>query len=579
VKKLLGSGLLQSRYPLAVASGLVLAASFPKPGIAGFAWVAPGLMLLAALGLRGAEPLRVGYVAALTHYLASLYWLLFIPFRWHGIPIAPAVGWLLLGAFLAIFPAVWIWLVNPQRAATSGPAQTRPLPPGSILPFTGLPKTWGQRVAWALLGAAAWVAMEMILARIFSGFPWNLLGTTQYRLIPLIQVASFTGVYGVSFLLVWFSLSLLSAGLLLIRAPDRRLGWIGEIFLPVMVIAILFNLGFRHTRNEVQPGRTVRITCVQPSIPQTLIWDPERDDERFAGVVRLTEQALTNKADIVIWPESAVPKLIRYDTNTFNAITGLARKHKVWIILGSDDAERRPGSPDPQAANYFNSSFLISPEGRLETRYIKRNLVIFGEYVPLRGWLPFLKFFTPVEGGFTAGTRSVPFDLGDLDVQTSVLICFEDVFPQVARTDVEPRTDFLVNLTNDGWFGRSAAQWQQATTALFRTVENGVPLVRVCNNGLTCWIDRFGRLRQILRDTQGSVYGEGFMLVELPLPPAGLDHALTFYTRHGDWFGWGCCAVTGVMLVSRGLSARRPAGGDVLETGSSKTDGASARLA
>jgi apolipoprotein N-acyltransferase len=570
VKKFLGSGLLQSRYPLAIASGFVLAASFAKPGIAGFAWVAPGLMALAASGLRGWEALRVGYVAALTHYLASLYWLLFIPFRWHGIPIAPAVGWLLLGAFLALFPAAWTWLVTPRRPATAEPEPPRPLSPGSILAVSGLPKTWGRRAGWALCGAVAWVAMEMVLARIFSGFPWNLLGTTQYRLIPLIQVAAFTGVYGVSFLLVWFSLCLLSAGLLLIRAPDRRLGWIGEIVVPVLVIAIIFNLGFRHTQNDAEPGRTVRITCVQPSIPQTLIWDPEKDDERFSGVVRLTEQALTNKTDIVIWPESAVPKLIRYDTNTFGAISSLARRHKVWMILGSDDAEPRPGSRDPQATDYFNSSFLISPEGRLETRYIKRNLVIFGEYVPLRGWLPFLKYFTPVEGGFTPGTRSVPFDLGGLDVQTAVLICFEDVFPHVARTDVEPGTDFLVNLTNDGWFGRSAAQWQQAITALFRTVENGVPMVRVCNNGLTCWIDRFGRMRQIFRDTRGSVYGEGFMLVELPLPPAGVDHTLTFYTRHGDWFGWGCCAVTGAMLVFRGLSARRRAAVKALDEGSSR---------
>ena len=186
---------------------------------------------------------------------------------------------------------------------------------------------------------------------------------------------------------------------------------------------------------------------------------------------------------------------------------------------------------------------------------MKRNLVIFGEYVPLRRWLPFLKYLTPIEGGFTPGTTAVPFYLESLQVKTQVLICFEDIFPHFARAEAEPDIDLLVNLTNDGWFGEGAAQWQQAASGLFRAVENRLPLVRCANNGLTCWVDSRGFLREIFHDESGSVYGKGFLTAAIPLLPKGVPHTLTFYTRHGDWFGWSCIGIAGLMLVRSFTSA------------------------
>jgi len=132
-----------------------------------------------------------------------------------------------------------------------------------------------------------------------------------------------------------------------------------------------------------------------------------------------------------------------------------------------------------------------------------------------------------------------------------VLICFEDIFPHLAREYVDDDTDFLVNLTNNGWFGESAAQWQHAASALFRAVENGVPLLRCTNNGLTCWIDQHGRLRQILRDSRGTIYGAGFMTAEIPLLGIGQRHGRTFYNQHGDLFGWGCVGVAALMLLRK----------------------------
>ena len=551
MQKLWVNSLVRSRYWLAIGAGFLWTAAFPNIEIAGLAWLAPGLMIAAALGSGGGERFRLGYVAGLVHYLSMLYWLLLIPYRWLGIPFGPGLGWLSLSAFLALFPAVWVELVTPRTRgishdATGGARQSLAEGLGGVLP-----RNWVLRLGWACAGAAVWVAWEMVLARVLGGFPWALLGVSQYRLTPLIQISSVTGVYGVSFLVVWLSLSLVCAGVMVIQRPTARSVWLVEVFLPVLVVAALFNAGLRHIRHSEPSGRSLKVALVQPSIPQTLIWDASKDAERFQELVRLSEQALTNKVDVLLWPEAAVPKLLRYDKETFEAITGLARQHGVWMIIGSDDAEPHRNRSNLDEADYFNSSFLVSPKGELMDRYVKRNLVIFGEYVPLRRWLPFLKYLTPIEGGFTAGTEPIPFHLRTLGITAQVLICFEDVFPQLAREETRPETDLLINLTNDGWFGEGAAQWQQAATGLFRTVENHLPLVRCANNGLTCRVDANGILREIFRDPAGSVYGKGFLITEIPLRPEGSNESPTFYTRHGDWFGWTASAVALVVVLLR----------------------------
>lgn len=549
-----------SRYPYAALAGLALALSFPNASVAGLAWIAPGLILTATIGRTGAEVIRIGYWAGLAHYLGSLYWLLNIPFRWHGIPLAPAVGWLALSSFLALFIAGWVWLMN-RLASPRSPREWAGLAAGAVSPedrlggqgLRFLAQGWSARLLWCLTGAAAWVALEMCLARVFGGFPWNVLAASQFRMTPLLQIASVTGVYGVSFLIVWFSLALVAAGTQLVRQPFNRSHLVLELALPGLVVALVFNWGVRQLRPAAEPERFLHVTLVQPSIQQTLIWDPGSDDARLRELIDLSRQALTNTTDLLLWPEAAVPKLLRYDQEVFEAITGLARNHRVWMIIGADDAQPRTDKPDQ--ADYFNSSFLVGPDGALRATYKKQALVIFGEYIPLSRWLPFLKWFTPIQGGFTPGTGPVPFHLPDLDLTTSVLICYEDIFPRLGRRAAQTGADFLVNLTNDGWFGEGAAQWQQAVTALFRAIENRMPLIRATNNGLTCWIDAQGRIREYFTDARGSIYGPGFLRVELPLAPHPAA-GRTFYQRHGDWFGWTCVGWT-LLAVAVALASRR----------------------
>ena len=372
---------------------------------------------------------------------------------------------------------------------------------------------------------------------------------------------------------------------MLFRRPVNRYAWQAETFLPLAVVAGLFAVGFAQMKAPDPSAATLRITLVQPSIPQTLIWDPNESTNRFQQLLDRSERALTNQTDLLIWPEAAVPES---DEATFVAITNLIRTHRVWLIFSADSVEWRPNPKSRDDFDVFNAAFLFDPEGRFRNVYHKQKLVIFGEYIPLVRWLPFIKWFTPITGSFAAGTRAVPFEMdikterrpparheSDATVtvigsdtsfpggsphqriKTSTLICYEDIFPQIAREYAQDDTDFLVNLTNDGWFGEGAAQWQQAAAAIFRAVENGLPLVRCSNNGLTCWADANGRLHDLFKDSTGSVYGPGAVTIALPV---GEKREPTFYHRHGDCFGWGCVGLTGILLVTRLSGQRRKTG-------------------
>jgi apolipoprotein N-acyltransferase len=226
----------------------------------------------------------------------------------------------------------------------------------------------------------------------------------------------------------------------------------------------------------------------------------------------------------------------------------LAEAKADWVF-GSDDV-----SEGEEGRRLYNAAFHLQADGSLQPPYRKRRLVAFGEYVPLASWLPFLKWLTPIGEGFAAGNRPVAFRLG-ADVLASPVICFEDVFPQGIRDHVAPDTDFVLVLTNDGWFSESAAQWQHTAAAVFRSVENGVALVRACNNGITGWWDARGTPRDVLGDPGGDVYAPGVLLAQVPV---GLPRVETPYHRHGDVFAAMCAALTAWRAVRRRKGITRP---------------------
>lgn len=547
---------LRVPYTLAAFAGVLLALAFPRVSIAGFAWVAPGLLLFAAAGFRPGLTFRIGYLGGFVYYLCTLNWLLYIPVKFF-----PILGWIALSAYLSLYPALWVWICwkfYPKKGSSPAAPEKRRERSAALLSGA-----WWKRALWAIQSGTVWVALEMFLGRFLSGFPWDFLGVSQYKMLPLIQLSAVTGVYGVSFLIVWFSVSLMLAAVALAHKPHARGTWVKELAVPMLTIGSIIAVGFTQIRAYEPPQQRTKVALIQPSIPQTLIWDERENSNRFVQLIALSEKALAERPDMIVWPEASVPNMLRHHEATGDAIVGLAQKHKVWAIVGSDDAELRPGGKTMRDVDYFNSAFSISPEGRLTGIYKKRQLVIFGEYIPFVKTLPFMKYLSPAgETGFTPGSAPVPFNLESLGVIASVLICFEDTFPHLVRQYVEPQTDVLVNLTNNGWFGESAAQWQHAATAVFRAVENRIPLVRCANNGLTCWVDATGRMHEVYFPEDKDIYKAGFKMVQVPVLGDGETRTLSFYTRYGDVFGWTCFGLMAANLafiyIRHGLKRKTP---------------------
>ena len=523
------------RFMAAAMGGILLSASFAPMGQAWAAWIAPGLILFSSLGARSGQAFWIGFVAGWIHFLSSLHWLLHMPFTWHGIPLAPGLGWLALSAYCALYPAVWVWLCWKMFPGKSDADQF-------------VATNWLRRLAWAFTAGAVWTALEFARGLLLTGFPWNFVGASQYQLTALIQIAAITGIYGVSFLVVWTSASLCGAAVALAQRPSAQSFWTGA-GLPLLAVVVAASFGVSKLTAVPTPAKELKVALVQPGIPQTEIWDSTRDMARFQTVLDLSERALAPKPQLLLWPESAVPDLT---PEVQQSIGQLVHKHETWLVFCAGTAEQSAGG----ATEFFNSALFCGPDGALESIYNKRRLVIFGEYVPLVRWLPFLKWFTPVGGDTTAGDRPVQFEIRNPSAKMSVLICFEDMFPQEARAHVDPDTDFLVNLSNDGWFGHGAEQWQQAASGIFRAVENGVPLLRCTNDGLTCWADAQGRVRQIYSDS-GNVYGPGFIIAQVPLL-APQDHRQTFYNRHGDWFPCSCSGIGLLWLAATLWNRKKP---------------------
>jgi apolipoprotein N-acyltransferase len=514
------------------------ALSFPVPGIAGFAWAVPGLLLALTSGQGAGSAFRTAYLAGAVHYLVSLSWLRHIPF-----PAGAFAAWFALALFLALLPPLWVWTCwrFARRLDLAGT--------GPHLWKAGADRlaasSWLRLNAWFLLCAASWVASEMLLARLFGGFPWNLLGASQHRMLPLIQMASFTGVYGVSFVVAWFSVSLFAAVLLLLRDPDRPIAWRRPLLFPALIVVAITGSGFLTILRTGPAPKSLKVALVQPSIPQTVIFDPDASTNRFETLYRLTDQALTTQPDLLLWPEASLPGGLGRDS--FDRLARRVREAGAWMIFGSDEIEEVPDAADPERVRAFNSAFLLDPEGRVTGSYRKRRLVMFGEYIPFGRWFPFLQRLAPIGDGFEAGESPVSFPLANLGVTASVVICFEDNFAHQTREHAPPGVDLLVNLTNDGWFGRSSAQWQHNANATFRAVENGLPLVRCSNNGISCWIDPLGRVHSTRLREGRDAYDAGFETLTVTCGMVGR----TLYNRVGDLFGWLCVAATLAALLPR----------------------------
>jgi apolipoprotein N-acyltransferase len=520
-----------SRLIASFLSGTLFAAGFPNFDLPVFAWLAPGIVLWLAHHSSGKRVFLSGFLSGVGCWLVMVYWLVLIPFRWHGLGaylVQSSVGGTCMGAWC------WLcWQLWPARNQAAGDLRTQ-----------WLALTSWDRLRWPILCASAWVATELTLGRLLPGFP-GFLGASQFRWLPLIQISAFTGVYGVSFLIAWGSVSGCCMALSFSAANHRpRLLWM-QVLPPLLTTAGVLIYGRHVLSTAGESTQHLKIALVQPAIPQPAIWDPNEKTNRFLKLLHLSQAVLKEKPNLLVWPETALPEMIGRNQFTQDAIVNLLRPYKTWMVLGAADYESPAGGDE---THWFNGAFLINPAGEMVGRYHKRHLVPFGEFMPGARRFPFLAKMRAAGAGLTAGEVPGLFQLTEPPAHCSVLICYEDLFPHEVRECQTPETDFLLNLTNDAWFGDSGAQWLHLVNALFRTVELRLPLVRCCNNGITCWIDAHGRLHNVEFADSKNVYQAGYKLIDVPLAGSNPGHPPTCYRRFGDLFGWSCVALVALFL-------------------------------
>jgi apolipoprotein N-acyltransferase len=524
---------------LAILTGCLWATPFLVSRAASIAWLIPSLVLLVAGSSPRLSPFQLGYVIGLYFHLTGLYWLLNIPVLGGAI-----AGWLVLSFYCALFPAGWAWFcwrMLPSTTKGSPDSHTTP----RLLQRVGK-MNWGQRQLWALVCAVAWTAMEMLQSNLLTGFPWNLLGMSQIELLPLIQIASVTGVYGVSFIVVWVSLTLCLAVTQILVRPGQPLSWSRELLLSGSGLALVIVLGFLRLVPGKASTETIKVAVIQPSINQTVIWEGTHTEERFTDLIRLSREALTHEPDLLIWPESGLPS----NLESPERVSQFVAEYQIPLIFNGVDAS----SPNEAGTReYYNAAFLMNARGQVIDRAHKHHLVMFGEYTPFADKFPFLQKLSPIGVGFAPGPSGETLELEDPALKLGVLICFEDVFPSLARELARGKPNLMVNLTNDAWFGHSQAQWQHAKAAAFRAIETGIPLIRCTNNGISCWINRYGRIFTGPIAKATDVYQAGYRILNVPLANTDSEPTLTRHTQDGDLFGWVCVSSVFALLFLREL--------------------------
>jgi apolipoprotein N-acyltransferase len=424
---------------------------------------------------------------------------------------------------MGLYLAFWTWLLG-EMLAVFDPARAfnRSL----------------RNLALGTLGASAWVAHEWVRERLFGGFGWNPLGVALHRDLAMIQIAEVTGTPGLSWLVAFVNLM----GVIIVRriagelgpAFSRRIRW--EFSLTMALIALVFAFGIRRLLHpEAAEDFPLRVVAVQPNIPQTDKFDPDAEDHVLAQIEQLTKLAILGQPapQLVLWPESAMPRGMFADERNFRFVMDLAQQGDFGLLLGTVEF-------DPDKREDYNTAVLLTGRGSGHQSYRKIHLVPFGEYLPLRP--VFGRFLGElVPGDFTPGREYTLLHLPEPSADLAVLICFEDTLGDLTRHFALQGAQVLVNITNDGWFAQSPAAEQQLANATLRAVENRRPLIRCGNTGVTAEVLPTGQVDRWLPPFQ-----QGFAAREIRVPK---HPRATFYTRHGDWLSHVAIAVSLAMLA------------------------------
>jgi apolipoprotein N-acyltransferase len=490
-------------YFWAALSGALLVLSFPVVALWPLAWFFLVPLLLCTRGKHGKDAFLLGAFAGVIAYLGLIYWVVVAVHRYGNIPLPLAIPVLLL---LVIYLSLY-W--------------------GIFAFFASFSKEKGE---WIVLLAfpALWVGLEYLRSFLLSGFPWALVGYSQYMNTAFVQIADITGVYGVSFLLILINTLLF---LWLVRWKEKKKVPIQGAIFTVVLIALTFAYGYWKINRPVKAETGLMVGVAQGNIAQDVKWDSAFQKKTVAIYRALSLQLKEQSPGLIVWPETAVPSYFPSGTELDDRVMGVPQETGTYLLFGSLSAKKKK-----KEITVYNSAYLLSPQRRIIGRYDKMHLVPFGEYVPLSSRFPIFNTLAGI-GNIDPGEETVLFRLPR--GKFGVLICFEVIFPELCREFVRNGADFMVTITNDAWFGKTSAPYQHLSQATFRAIENRLWLVRAANTGISAFVDPWGRIQK-----SSTLFTPAILTEEIKFKA----NTMTFYTRYGDLFAI-ACSVLGMGLI------------------------------
>lgn len=496
---------------LPVISGVFLVLSFPPFNLYPLAWISLVPLLLAIEDRNTKKTFYSGLVTGSVYYLGTVYWVFHSMYVYGHVPAVASLCLLILlcfylslytGVFSVLFKLIYIRLHLPA----------------------------------VIVAPVLWVTLEYARTYIITGFPWSLIGYSQYSFLPLIQISDITGVYGISFIvsaingLIFDLIRLRKTGLS--DEVPRRYVISGAIALALIMIASLFYGSAK--LKYIDQGSNVTVTVLQGNIDQDKKWDRNHQREVVDTYKNLTLAAASEKPDLVVWPESALPFIFGHDEDLTNEISDLQKQINSHMLIGSVLIK----SSGKGKSLLSNSVIMLSPGTDSIEVYDKIHLVPFGEYVPLGNLFPFVKKLVTAIGDFDQGkdviVMNTPF------AKIGNLICYEIAFPGLVRKFIDNGANLIVTVTNDAWFGRTSAPYQHFSMAVFRAIENRVPVARSANTGISGFIDSRGRIMQ-----KSDIFVKASLTGEI-----SIGNEKSFYTGYGDVFAYACVIMALIMVLT-----------------------------
>lgn len=481
-------------YGLIPVSGMMLALSFPKPGWSFLAWI--GLVPL-FLVLEKCKPFHgflAGFFCGIFFFAVLIYWMA----RFGYTP------WIALSLWMSCFWGLFGWLLSISSKKRN-----------SI--FFRL-----------LLPSCFWIGLEWLRSQFAVGFPWGILGYSQTSHLPIIQISSLIGVYGVSFLIV-----MVNSGIAELLSSDR-VSYSRRI-LPftislglVLLVSLVGRFNIQNEQNQAPNGKSVSVTLLQGDNEDDLhmVWTPQRSLQTVKNYCSVCSKS---NSSLLIWPETAVPGYLLANAEQLRLMTQMTQKTHSSLLAG--------GSFFDEKGRMYNSAFLFSPNGFLLGRYDKVHLVPFGEYVPWRDKTDFFKRWPIQDSDYTSGKafRVLSFPQG----RVGVSICFESAFPEISRAFVRNGAQVLVVITNDGWFGKTSAAAQHAQFSIFRAAENHRNLIRSTTGGISMVIDPNGRVLDSIDSSNRTILSGSIRL----------HNERTLYSKWGDLFAILCFLAVLIQVI------------------------------